>query len=167
VLLRSIRSHPVASCATLVLALVVTAGAVAVVGASRVGHTPTAVAAMLALYGGVALAEQTARSSVDRIHDVALARLRGMTGLRLVGFASGPLLAVSLVGVVLGTGLGLLLARRITGGWHTSYTVGAREILVGVALLLGAWLTVALVTGSVIRRPLGDALSVHPRRRTG
>ncbi len=166
-LLRSIRSHPVASCATLVLALVVAAGAVAVVGASRSGHTPTAVAAMLALYGGVALAEQTARSTVDRIHDVALARLRGLTGIRLVAFAAGPLLTVSLVGIVLGTGLGLLLAKRIADGWHTSYSVGAAEILVGVGLLLGAWVTVAVVAGSVIRRPLGDALSVHPRRRSG
>ncbi len=68
---------------------------------------------------------------------------------------------------MLGTGAGLLLAERITDGWHTSYTVGAREILVGVGLLLGAWATVALVAASVIRRPLGDALSVHPRRRSG
>jgi hypothetical protein len=167
VLLRSIRSHLVASCATLALAFVVAAGAVGVFGASRAGHTPAAVAAMLALYGAVALAEQSARSTVDRIHDVALARLRGMTGMRLVAFAAGPLLAVSLVGVVLGTAAGTLLARRIADGWHTSYTVGAREILVGLALLLGAWATVALVAASVIRRPLGDALSVHPRRRSG
>jgi len=167
VLLRSIRSHVVASCATSVLAFVVAAGAVAVVGASRAGHTPAAVAAMLALYGAVALAEQSARSTVDRIHDVALARLRGMTGPRLVGFAAGPLLAVSLVGIALGTAAGALLAGRIADGWHTSYTVGAREILVGVALLLGSWVTVALVAASVIRRPLGDALSIHPRRRGG
>jgi hypothetical protein len=166
VLLRNIRAHLVASCATLVLAFAVSAGAVAVDGASRSGHTPAAVAAMLALYGAVALAEQTARSTVDRIHDVALARLRGMTGMRLVAFAAAPLLTVSLVGVVLGTGAGLLLAKQITDGWHTSYTVGAREILVGVGLLLGAWATVALVAASVIRRPLGDALSIHPRRRT-
>jgi hypothetical protein len=167
VLLRSIRSHLVASGATFALAFVVAAGAVAVVGASRAGHTPAAVAAMLALYGGVALAEQSARSTVDRIHDVALARLRGMTGTRLVVFAAGPLLAVSLVGVACGTAAGTFLAGRIADGWHTSYTVGAREILVGVAILVGAWATVALVASSVIRRPLGDALSVHPRRRRG
>ena len=64
-LLRSIRSHLVASCATLVLAFAVTAGAVAVDGASRSGHTPAAIGAMLALYGAVALAEQTARSTID------------------------------------------------------------------------------------------------------
>jgi hypothetical protein len=167
VLLRSIRSHLVASCATSVLALVVAAGAVAVVGASRAGHTPAAVAAMLALYGAVALAEQSARSTVDRIHDVALARLRGMTGMRLVAFAAGPLLAVSLAGVVLGTAAGTFLAGRIADGWHTSYTVGAREILVGVGILLGSWATVAMVASTVIRRPLGDALSLHPRRRGG
>ncbi len=166
-LLRGIRSHLVASCATLVLALVVSAGAVCVVGASRAGDTPAAVAAMLALYGVVALAEQAARSTFDRIHDVALARLRGMTGLRLVGFAAGPLLAVSLVGVVAGTAVGVLLAGRIAHGWHTAYSTGAREILVGAGLLLVSWATVALVAGSVIRRPLADALSIHPRRRTG
>ena len=166
-LLRSIRSHLVASCATAVLAFVVAAGAVGVVGASRAGHTPAAAAAMLALYGAVALAEQSARSTVDRIHDVALARLRGLTGMRLVAFAAGPLLAVGLVGVALGTAAGILLAQRIADGWHASYTMGAREILVGVALLLGSWLTVSLVAASVIRRPLGDALSVHPRRGRG
>ena len=166
-LLRGIRSHLVASCATLVLAFVVSAGAVGVVGASRAGDTPAAVAAMLALYGVVALAEQAARATFDRIHDVALARLRGMTGLRLVGFAAGPLLAVSLVGVVAGSTVGVLLAGRIADGWHASYSTGAREILVGVGLLLVSWATVALVAGSVIRRPLGDALSTHPRRRTG
>ena len=166
-LLRTIRSHLVASCATLALACVVAAGAVAVVGASRVGHTPAAVAAMLALYGAVALAEQSARSTVDRIHDVALARLRGMTGLRLVTFAAGPLLGVSLVGIALGTAAGTLLAGRIAHDWQTSYTLGAREILVGVVLLLGSWVTVGLVAASVIRRPLGDALSTHPRRRGG
>ncbi len=166
-LLRSIRSHLVASCATLALAFVVTAGAVAVVGASRAGHTPAAVAAMLGLYGAVALAEQSGRSTVDRLHDIALARLRGLSGMRLVAFAAGPLLAVSLVGVALGTAAGTLLARRIAHGWHTSYTLGAREILVGVAILLGSWVTVAMVSSSVIRRPLADALSVHPRRRVG
>ncbi len=87
--------------------------------------------------------------------------------MRLVAFAAGPLLAVSLVGVVLGTAAGTFLAGRIADAWHTSYTVGAREILVGVAILLGSWVTVALVASSVIRRPLGDALSLHPRRRGG
>ena len=57
-LLRSIRAHLLTSCATLLLAFVVSAGAVGVAGAARVGHTPGAVAAMLALYGAVALAEQ-------------------------------------------------------------------------------------------------------------
>ena len=59
----------------LALAFVVAAGAVGVVGASRVGQTPGAVAAMLALYGAVALAEQAARSVLDRSHDIALARV--------------------------------------------------------------------------------------------
>ena len=98
VLLRAVRAHLLPSLATLLLAFVVSAGAVAVVGASRVGQTPGAVAAMLALYGAVALAEQSARTVVDRSHDVALARLRGLTGGRLVLFAAGPLLALSLVG---------------------------------------------------------------------
>jgi len=66
VLLRSIRAHLLTSLATLALAFVVAAGAVGVVGASRVGQTPGAVAAMLALYGAVALAEQSARTVIDR-----------------------------------------------------------------------------------------------------
>jgi hypothetical protein len=60
VLLRGIRAHLLPSLATLALAFVVSAGAVGVVGASRVGQTPGAVAAMLALYGAVALAERLA-----------------------------------------------------------------------------------------------------------
>jgi hypothetical protein len=165
VLLRSIRAHLLPSVATLLLAFVVSAGAVAVVGASRVGGTPGAVAAMLALYGAVALAEQSARTVVDRSHDVALARLRGMTGARLVLFAAGPLLAVSITGIAAGSAVGTWLARHIAHGWGISYSLGTREVLTAVGILLGAWVTIALVSAGVIHRPLIDALSVHPRRR--
>ncbi|MBO0847675.1 MAG: hypothetical protein J2P22_19925, partial [Nocardioides sp.] len=164
-LLRGVRAHLSTSLATLALALVVACGSVATVGAARVGHTPAAVAAMLALYGAVALAEQSARSTADRSHDVALARLRGMSGPRLVAFAAGPMLAVSLVGVAGGAAAGTWFAGRVTAGWGASYSLGTREVLVAVALLLGAWLTIALVAGAVVRRPLLDALSVNPHRR--
>jgi hypothetical protein len=164
VLLRSIRAHLLPNLATLALALVVAAGAVGVVGASRVGRTPGAVAAMLALYGAVALAEQSARSVVDRSHDVALARLRGMHGARLVLFAAGPLLAISLSGTAVGSVLGTWLAGRVADGWGVAYSVGTREVVVAVAVLVGAWCTIVLVSGAVIRRPLVEALSVHPRR---
>ncbi|HEX3222824.1 MAG TPA: hypothetical protein VHR35_09670 [Nocardioides sp.] len=163
-LLRGIRAHLLTSLATLALALVVSAGAVGVVGASRVGGTPGAVAAMLVLYGAVALAEQTARATADRSHDVALARLRGLTGVRLVGFAAGPLLAVSLVGVAAGSAAGTWLAGRIADGWGTAYSLGTREVVVAVALLLGSWVTVAVVAAAVIRRPLVASLSMTPRR---
>jgi hypothetical protein len=165
VLLRSIRAHLFPSLATLALALVVSAGAVAVVGASRVGGTPGAVAGMLALYGAVALAEQSARTVVDRSHDVALARLRGLRGARLVAFAAGPLLAVSVAGVAGGSAVGAWAAGRIADGWRLHYTLEAREVVVAVTILLGAAVTILLVAAAVIRRPLVDALSVHPRRR--
>lgn len=164
-LLRGIRAHLLTSLATLALAFVVAAGSVAVVGAARIGHTPGAVAAMLVLYGAVALAEQSARSTADRSHDVALARLRGMSGGRLVLFAAGPLLTVSLVGVTAGAGAGIWFAGRILDAWGRSYALGTREVVVSVALLLGSWVTIAVVAGAVIRRPLVDALSVNPRRR--
>ena len=88
-----------------------------------------------------------------------------MTGMRLVLFAAGPLLAVSLVGSVLGSVVGTWLARRIAHGWAVSYSLGSREVAVAVAIVVGAWFTIALVSAAVIRRPLADALSVHPRRR--
>ena len=163
-LIRGIRAHLLPSLATLALAFVVSAGAVGVVGASRVGHTPGAVAAMLALYGAVALAEQSARTVMDRSHDIALARLRGMTGARLVTFAAGPLLAVSLTGIAAGAVVGTAFAGRIADGWGVSYSLGSREVAVAVAVLVGAWFTIALVSAAVIRRPLVEALSVHPRR---
>jgi hypothetical protein len=164
VLLRGIRAHLLPSLATLVLAFVVSAGAVGVVGASRVGHTPGAVAAMLALYGAVALAEQAARAVVDRSHDIALARLRGLHGASLVTFAAAPLLTVSLVGAVAGSFAGTWFAGRIADGWSVSYTVGTREVVVAVGILVGAWVTIAVVSAAVIHRPLLDALSVNPRR---
>lgn len=163
-LLRSIRARLWPSLATLALAFVVAAGSVGVVGASRVGATPGAVAAMLALYGAVALAEQAARSVVDRSHDVALARLRGLHGARLVLFAAAPLLTVSLIGIAAGSAAGTWLAGRILDDWGLPYDVGSGEVVVAVGVLVGAWVTVALVSGAVIRRPLVDALSVHPRR---
>jgi hypothetical protein len=165
VLLRAVRAHLLPSLATLLLAFVVSAGAVGVVGASRVGGTPGAVAAMLALYGAVALAEQASRAVVDRSHDVALARLRGLRGSRLVLFAAGPLLLVSLVGSVAGSVAGTWLAGRIASGWGVSYSLGTRDVVVAVGILVGAWVTIAVVSAAVIRRPLSDALSVHPQRR--
>ena len=165
-LLRAVRAHRLTSVATLVLALVVAAGSVAVVGAARVGGTPGAVAAMLVLYGGVALAEQTSRTATARRKDIALARLRGLTGARLVTFAAAPLLAVTLVGVALGAALGVWLAGRIAADWNASYALETREVVVAVLLLLGAWVTVCVVSASQLSRPLVEALAVHPRRRT-
>ena len=136
-LLRGVRADLLPSLTTLALAFVVSAGAVGVVGASRVGQTPGAVAAMLALYGAVALAEQSARTVVDRSHDVALGRLRGMSGARLVLFAAGPLLAVSLAGIAAGSAVGTELARRIAHGWPVSYGLGSREVVVAVGVLVG------------------------------
>jgi hypothetical protein len=167
VLLRGIRAHLLPSLATLALAFVVAAGSVGVVGASRVGSTPGAVAAMLGLYGAVALAEQSARTVADRSHDIALARLRGLHGAGLVAFAAAPLLAVSLVGIVAGSVAGTWLAGRIADGWGVSYTLGTREVVVAVAILAGAWVTVSVVSAVVIRRPLIDALSTVPRRHAG
>jgi hypothetical protein len=164
VLLRAIRAHLLPSLATLALAFVVSAGAVGVVGASRVGHTPGAVAAMLALYGAVALAEQAARAVVDRSHDIALARLRGLHGSRLVTFAAAPLLTVSLVGIAAGSVAGTWFAGRIADGWSVSYSLGTRDVVVAVSILVGAWVAIAIVSAAVIHRPLVDALSVNPRR---
>lgn len=164
-LLRGIRARLLPSLATFALAFVVSAGAVAVVGASRVGGTPGAVSAMLALYGAVALAEQSARSVVDRSHDVALARLRGMAGSRLVLFAAGPLLAVSLTGIAAGSVVGTWLAGRIAHHWQIAYSLRTPEVVVAVAILAGTGATVAVVSAGVIRRPLVDALSLNPRRR--
>jgi len=89
-----------------------------------------------------------------------------MAGGRLVLFAAGPLLTVSLIGVAAGAGAGIWFAGRILDDWGRSYSLGTREVVVAVALLLGSWVTIALVAGAVIRRPLVDALSVNPRRRT-
>ena len=166
-LLRGIRAHLLASLATLVLAFVVSAGAVGVVGASRVGHTPGAVAAMLGLYGAVALAEQAARVVVDRSHDIALARLRGRHGSGLVSFAAAPLLTVSLAGILTGSVVGTWLADRIARHWGIAYSVDTREVLVAVGILLGAWVTIGVVSAAVIRRPLVEALSVNPCRHAG
>ncbi len=163
-LLRAIRAHRLASVATFVLAVVVAAGSVAVVGAARVGGTPGAVAAMLALYGGVALAEQTSRTATARRKDVALARLRGLAGTRLVGFAAAPLLAITLMGVVLGSALGFWLAGRIVDDWGGSYALGTGEVVVGVGLLAGAWATVCVVTAAHLRTSLVEALAPQPRR---
>ena len=163
-LFRGIRAHLLTSLATLALAFVVSAGAVGVVGAARVGHTPGAVAGMLALYGAVALAEQSARTVADRSHDIALARLRGLHGSGLVTFAAAPLLAVSLVGIGVGSVVGTRFAAWIADRWNVSYSLGTREVVVAVGILLGAWVTISIVSAAVIRRPLVEALSTNPRR---
>ena len=113
----------------------------------------------------MALAEQTSRTATARRKDIALARLRGLTGARLVGFAAAPLLAVTLAGIALGSALGVWLAGRIADDWGVAYVLGAREVVVAVALLVGAWATVCLVALAQLRTPLVEALAVHRRRR--
>jgi hypothetical protein len=119
---------------------------------------------MLALYGAVALAEQSARTVVDRSHDIALARLRGLHGSRLVTFAAAPLLTVSLVGIGVGSAAGTWFAGRIADDWGVPYTLGTREVVVAVGILAGAWVTIAVVAAAVIHRPLVEVLSVQRRR---
>ena len=67
--------------------------------------------------GLVAIAGQSAESVRRRTHDLAIARLRGRRGLRLLTFACAEPALVVLAGALTGAAAGWLLARLVVGAW--------------------------------------------------
>ncbi len=151
----------------LLLTTVVVAGVVAVLGFAEAAGTSGALAVPLLLLALVALPTTGRELAAARRGEVALARLRGLDGgALLVLMALEPLLVLALGGV-LGTGLGLLVARVSAGAWLSDPAPPAPADALTGALLVVLVALVAVVVGmtAALREPLADQVAAVSRPR--
>jgi hypothetical protein len=150
----------------LLLTAVVVAGVVAVISLAEGSGTSPAVAVPLLALGLVAVPDSGRQLAAMRRHEIAVARLRGVTGGQLaVTLAVEPFLVLvlgSLLGLALGTAVAALADALGLGG-EASLTV---TVLPAVALVVVFGLIAVLVgMAGALREPLADQVSVEERPR--
>ena len=167
-ILRGIAARRLLALTVFVLTALVIAGTVVALGFSRVTHVPTGSVYALVLLGLIAIAAQSVESVHRREHDLALARLRGRSGVRLLFFAVAEPSAVVLAGAAAGVGAGWLLARAVIASWlpsGTTFALSAHE-WEGVGLVTFANLAVVLACSwGAMRAPLLEQLAGTRRPR--
>ena len=150
----------------LLLTAVVVAGVVAVISLAEGSGTSPAVAVPLLALGLVAVPDSGRQLAAMRRHEIAVARLRGVTGGQLaVTLAVEPFLVLvlgSLLGLALGTAVAGLADALGLGGESTL----AVTVLPAVALVVVFGLIAVLVgMAGALREPLADQVSVEERPR--
>jgi hypothetical protein len=150
----------------LLLTAVVVAGVVAVIGLAEGSRTSSAVAVPLLALGLVAVPASGRELAAIRRHEIAVARLRGVTGGQLaVTLAVEPFL-VLLLGSLLGVVCGVLVAATASGLWGGAESSVGVNVLPAVALIVVFGLAAVLVgMAGAIREPLADQVSVAERPR--
>ncbi|HET7196044.1 MAG TPA: FtsX-like permease family protein [Nocardioides sp.] len=150
----------------MLLTAVVVAGVVAVISLAEGSRTSPAVAVPLLALGLVAVPDSGRQLAAMRRPEIAVARLRGVTGGQLaVTLAVEPFL-VLVLGSLLGLALGALtaeLAGAVGLGGESSLPV---TVLPAVALVVVFGLVAVLVgMAGALREPLADQVSVEERPR--
>ena len=150
----------------LLLTAVVVAGVVAVISLAEGSRTSPAVAVPLLALGLVAVPDSGRQLAAMRRPEIAVARLRGVTGGQLaVTLAVEPFL-VLVLGSLLGLALGTLMAELADAvglGGESSLPV---TVLPAVALVVVFGLVAVLVgMAGALREPLADQVSVEERPR--
>ena len=150
----------------LLLTAVVVAGVVAVMGLAEGSGTSSAVAVPLLALGLVAVPATGRQLAAIRRHEIAVARLRGVTGGQLaVTLAVEPLL-VLVLGSLLGVAAGALVAAIAAGLWVGAELSLGVSLLPAVALIVVVGLVAVLVgMAGALREPLAEQVSVAERPR--
>jgi hypothetical protein len=150
----------------LLLTAVVVAGVVAVIGLAEGSGTSSASALPLLALGLVAVPTSGRQLAAIRRHEIAVARLRGVTGGQLaVTLAVEPLLVLAL-GALLGLAVGAVVAAVTAGLWVGAELSFGVIILPVVALIVVVGLAAVLVgMAGALREPLADQVSVAERPR--
>ncbi|MDX6297893.1 MAG: hypothetical protein QOI51_1750 [Nocardioidaceae bacterium] len=167
-ILRGIAARRLLALTVFLLTALVVAGTVVALGFSRVTHVSTGSVYALVLLGLIAVAAQSVESVHRREHDLALARLRGRSGVRLLFFAVAEPSAVTLAGAAAGLAVGWLLARAIIASWlptGTTFRLTTHEWEgVGVVTLANLAVVVAC-SWRTMRTPLFEQLARTRRPR--
>jgi hypothetical protein len=150
----------------LLLTAVVVAGVVAVIALAEGSGTSSAVAVPLLALGLVAVPASGRQLAAIRRHEIAVARLRGVTGGQLaVTLAVEPLL-VLLLGALLGVVGGAVVGVAVDGLWVGAESSLGWNLLPAVALIVVVGLVAVLVgMAGALREPLADQVSIAERPR--
>lgn len=166
--LRGIAARRLLSFTTFLLAATVVAGTVASIGFGRLTHVSEGSAGALILLGLVAIASQAVESVRRREHDLALARLRGQHGLRLLYFTVAEPSIVVVAGAAAGVAGGWAVGSMAVSRWlpsATTFTVDTAE-LVGAGIVTAACLVVVWAAAwRATRAPLHRQLAGVRRPR--
>lgn len=151
----------------LLLTVVVVAGVVAVTGLAEASETSLAVLVPLLVLGLVALPSTGRQLAAVRRQEIAMARLRGITGGQLYAVLSLEPLLVLVAGALAGVAVGGAVIAVAAGSWN-----GVGEASVGVtalppvaAVLVAALAAVLVGMARALREPLADQVSVQERPR--
>lgn len=167
-LLRGIAARRLQTAAIFAVALLAVCGAVVAVGFSRPAHVSQGSAGALVLLGLVALGSASAESVRRREPELALARLRGRHGARLLLLAVTEPIAVLAAGAALGVEAGWLVGgvavrRWLPAGSH--FSLGVREwAAAGIVTVAGA-VVIATASWRATRTPLSRQLTGVRRPR--
>jgi hypothetical protein len=150
----------------LILTAVVVAGVVAVISLAEGSGTSPAVAVPLLALGLVAVPDSGRQLAAIRRHEIAVARLRGVTGGQLAATLAVEPFLVLVLGSLLGLAFGVVVAELVPAvglGGESSLGVA---VLPAVALLVVFGLGAVLVgMAGALREPLADQVSIEERPR--
>ena len=148
------------------LTTVVVAGVVAVMGLAKGSGTSSAVGVPLLALGLVAVPTSGRQLAAIRRQEIAVARLRGVTGGQLaVTLAVEPFL-VLVLGSLVGLAAGALVAAVAAGLWVGAELSLGVTLLPTVALIVVVGLAAVLVgMAGALREPLAEQVSVAERPR--
>ena len=151
----------------LLLTTVVVGGVVAVIGFGEGAGTSPAVAVPLLLLGLVAVPATGRQLATVRRREIALARLRGITGGQLYAVLAVEPLLVLLAGSAVGVGLGAGVAWVAGRTW---IDVGTSTVDVTVLPWVASIVVVALVAvlvgmAAALREPLNEQVAIAERPR--
>lgn len=151
----------------LLLTTVVVAGVSAVDAFTRAAGTSAAVAVPLLLLGLVAVPDTGRRLATVRRREIALARLRGITGGQLYAVLSLEPLIVLLAGAVAGVALGALVAVVAGRTWIDAgdATVGITALPWVTGVVVAALVAVLVGMASALREPLAEQVRLTDRPR--
>lgn len=154
----------------LAMTTTVVGGAVGVLSFAEAAGTSRSLMSPLLLLGAVAIPSIGGELATVRREEIALARLRGIRGLRLGGLLLVEPLVTIVLGTALGFGLGWLVARVAGGAWLDADApqLGSTAAYVALATAAGSLVIVLLASWATVGEPLSTqvATRTRPRRAT-
>ncbi|MGH3494103.1 MAG: FtsX-like permease family protein, partial [Sciscionella sp.] len=163
---RGVRARGAQSLTLFTTGMLVTSGCLVAVAYSRLAQLSAGPAAALLLVGAAAIGLQGMSSVRRRRGELALAQLRGLTGLRLLRFAVGEPTLVLLASAVVGTAVGWFVARWVVraglGGGVQFHLTGREWATVALVWAVGVSVVIA-VSVRTSYEPLRDKLASRER----